>query len=278
VLARALDKNPATRFGSMQEFARAVEAVGLAARELSATASFAPPPPEPRVRVAAHETIVDPIPIPRPRPAAVPAAAPQPIAIRGRLTTLTGSLALAPFVAAGCTLPWVVFPFGEWSLLGRVFVLSTLLSWIILAVARKPAPTQTTWGQRFHMLIGGAVVGAVAFWLDGWVIPRGATAADTSRDLVIMDAMRFSPELLSTAARYLFYFGLTVAACRWWRFTDAARRKRVRLWPVIATTCWAGIFLFLWPWEAAPVTLAFAPLVIAAVVVQAASARAKVAV
>jgi len=40
---------------------------------------------------------------------------------------------------------------------------------------------------------------------------------------------------------------------------------------------WASIFLFLWPWESAPATLAFAPVVVAAVVVQVASPRARVA-
>ena len=71
--------------------------------------------------------------------------------------------------------------------------------------------------------------------------------------------------------RYLFYFGLAVAACRWWVMTDPLRRERFRFLPIITAGFWASVPLFLWPWEAASPSLAIAPIVIAAVCVQVAS-------
>ena len=65
--------------------------------------------------------------------------------------------------------------------------------------------------------------------------------------------------------RYLFYFGLAVAACRWWMATDRKRKERVRVLPIVAAAFWGRVFLFLWPWESAPVIVGIAPLVIAAV-------------
>ena len=76
---------------------------------------------------------------------------------------------------------------------------------------------------------------------------------------------------MSVLARYLFYFGLAAAACRWWRLTDKLRRERVRVFPVVAAGFWGCFLLFLWPWEAAPGSLGVAPLVVATVAVQAAS-------
>jgi hypothetical protein len=101
-------------------------------------------------------------------------------------------------------------------------------------------------------------------------VPRG-TANASSRDLVLATNHRLSPEALGTAARYLFYFGLAVGACRWWIAADRRRKERVRLWPIVAAAFWSGVFLFLWPWESTPVIVGIAPLVITAVALQAAS-------
>ncbi len=267
VLEKALDKNPATRFGTVKEFAKAVEAVGSE----EAYAVIAPP----RVHSTVEEPGVKSVP---PRPAAIPvpplnrpkfASGPIPNVVRPRLTELAGSFAFAPLIAALCTAPWVFFTSNEsWSLLGRVFMLSTVLTWGALLVARPLPDPKRTWGRRFHMLLVGGAIGLLAFWLDGWAIPRGVSPADSSKDLVLWNNARVSPETFSIAMRYLFYFGLSVAACRWWSMADPRRKERFRLLPIVTSGMWAGALLFLWPWEAASPALAFAPLVIAAVCVQ----------
>ena len=63
---------------------------------------------------------------------------------------------------------------------------------------------------------------------------------------------RVSPETFSTGVRYLFYFGLAMAACRWWIATDRKRKERVRVVPGHrGAAFWGTVFLFLWPWESA---------------------------
>jgi eukaryotic-like serine/threonine-protein kinase len=111
----------------------------------------------------------------------------------------------------------------------------------------------------------------MAFWLDGWAMPRGNAAA-TSRDLILATGHRLSPETFANGLRYLFYFGLTTAACRWWVSTDRKRKDRVRVFPVVAAGFWAVVFMFLWPTDSTPLMVGIAPLIIAAVAVQAASA------
>jgi hypothetical protein len=72
--------------------------------------------------------------------------------------------------------------------------------------------------------------------------------------------------------RYLFYFGLTIALCRWWKTTDWKRKERVRFIPLLAAGFWGSVFLFLWPTtDSSPVMLGVSVLVIATVAAQVAS-------
>lgn len=272
ILEKALDKNPETRFASVKEFLKAVEAVGSGQPQYVATGVVAvsppetPPPLPPGMVPAKVPPRVAPIAMER----AKYASGPIPQGIRERLTQIVGSLAIAPLIAALCTAPWVLIASSEpWSLLGRMFLLSTVLSWGILFVATPPkGDSQNSWGRRFQLLLVGLAVGLFAFWLDGWAIPRGGTTADSSRDLVLADWGRISPETFSTAMRYLFYFGVTTAMVRWWTMTDRRRKERFRFLPVVVAGFWGGALLFLWPWESASAALGVAPLVIAAVCVQ----------
>jgi hypothetical protein len=195
---------------------------------------------------------------------------PIPQGFRERLSQMVGSLAIAPVVAALCTAPWVLIASSEpWSLLGRVFLLATALSWGILLVATPPkGDSRNTWGRRFQLLLVGLTVGLLAFWLDGWAVPRGGTSADSSHDVVISDWGRLSPDTFSIGMRYLFYFGVATAATRWWSMIDRRRKERFRFLHVVIAGFWGGALLFLWPWEAASPALGVAPLVIAAVCVQ----------
>lgn len=284
VLERALDKNASGRYASMQEFARAVDAVGKPQRALdaAATADFVPPPVA-VPRVAAHDTVVDDFPkpdrsrrgVPVPVVPAVPYVAPPPprtgVTVRARLTASLASLAIAPVVVAACVAPLGVFEVGEWPLLGRVFVLGTLLSWAAVLLGRRPGPGQTNWVPRSHMLLAGAGVGLAALWLDGWVLAGGPAAG--AGDERAVSLFKPAPEVISAGSRYVFYFALTAAACAWWRMTDPARRKRVRLWRVGGAAMWAGVFLFLWPWEVSPGSLPVLVLATSAVAAQVASPR-----
>ncbi len=285
VIGRALEKDPAKRYTTAGDLARAVEEMFTGGRGGAAQTTSFPAvsltPPLPRanpIPSPSAPTRVDP---PAPRPAAVPAArAPEkvpavagPLAhtARDRLTELAGGFALTPLVTAACTAPWAIFQGSvPWSLLGRVFLLATVLTWAVMIIGRLPKRSEKNpWGRRAIQLVVGLCVGALAFWLDGWSLPTG-TATATSRDIVLFTNHRVNPDTFSTGMRYLFYFGITVAMCRWWAATDHTRRERVRVIPLIGAAFWGAVFLFLWP-ESAPALLGVSVLVTAAVAAQVAS-------
>jgi hypothetical protein len=292
VLQKVLDKDPAKRFATVMEFAKAVELTLNAERPGTAPPGTAAGPPIAKEPIAAKapspETVVDehlPLPkIARPTPRKRTEA---PETVREWLTEVSGSLAAAPLIAGACTAFCALVPGPTpWSVvgLGRIFLLATLLSWALILVGRmRLRDPKNTWGRRIVQLLIGCGVGAVAFWLDGWTLPSHAATA-TSHDLVLASGKRLTPETLSFALRYVFYFGLATAACRWWVLSDRRRKKRVRFFPVAAVIFWSSVFVFLWPWETVPVTVerdgilaeavnsGIAPMVIAAIVVQVASA------
>ncbi len=296
VVGRALEKDPAKRYTTAADLARAVEEIFTGGRrEVSLpTASFADAvipltPPLPRGRpVAATPSQTEPVNVPpgAVRPVAFPvsrdrdtaakekAPVPGPLThtARDRLTELAGGVALAPLVTAACTAPWAVFQGPvPWTLLGRVFLLSTVLAWAVMIIGRLPKRSESNpWSRRAIQLVVGLCVGTLAFWLDGWALPTG-TANASSGDIVLFTNHRISQGTLTTGMKYLIYFGVTVAVFRWWTATDRKRRERVRFTPIIAATFWSAIFLFLWPWEAAPAMTGVSVLVIATIAAQVAS-------
>jgi eukaryotic-like serine/threonine-protein kinase len=273
ILEQALAKDPTKRYATVLELARAVDAV-FGGREANAATLTAPPIRNADPKIAAAETVVDER-LPLPRATNLLPAKPAytgPATIRDKLTELAGGLAFAPIVCATCTVPWALLQTAtSWTLLGRVFLLATVLTWGLVLVGRLPRRNDNNpWGRRAIQLVVGLGVGLLAFWLDGWGLPTGTATAST-RDLVLWSGHRISPEAFSVGVRYLFYFGLAVAACRWWVATDRHRRERVRVFPIGAAAFWGGVFVFLWPWESAPVLLGIAPLTIAAIAAQAVS-------
>ncbi len=277
VIGRALEKDPTKRYATVAELARAVEEMFAGnRREPGASVILPPVVPAPRGEIpvappGAVLPVATPVAPSRAKPVAAPAG-PLPQAARDRLTELAGGAAFVPLVTAACTAPWAVFQHSvQWSLLARVFLLSTMLAWAVMLIGRLPKRSeQNAWGRRAVQLVIGLCVGALAFWLDGWAFPTG-TANASSRDLVLANH-RVNADTFSIAVRYLFYFGLAVAMCRWWKATDWKRRERVRFIPLVAAGFWGAVFLFLWPTsETAPVMLGVSVLVIASVAAQVAS-------
>jgi hypothetical protein len=271
ILERVLEKDPAKRYPTVVEFSRAVEAALGGERPGAEAPGFAGLPMDPRTPAA--DTVVDER-LPRARPVreALPRPASAPGTFRERLAELSAAFALVPAVTVACTVPWALLHTATpWSILARVFVIATVLSWALVLVGRLPRRNdRNPWARRAVQLLVGLGVGALAFWLDGWGVPSG-TGSATTRDLILITGHRVSPEIFSTGLRYLLYFGLATAACRWWVATDRKRRERVRVTPILAAAFWGVVFVFLWPWEYSPVMIGIAPLVIAAIATQAAS-------
>lgn len=289
VIGRALEKDPAKRYATAAELARAVEDMFTGGRRDAAlTATMFPVPPGttaggssiPRATPVAPAALdfappdaVRPVAMPvSPSPVAAPVPVSTPRPMRDRLTELAGAVALTPLVAAACTAPWAAFQGAvPWSLLARVFLLATVLAWAVMLIGRLPKRSESNpWGRRAIQLVIGLCVGALAFWLDGWALPTG-TASASSRDIVLFTSHRISQDTFGTGMKYLFYFGITVALCPWWYATDRRRRERVRFVPLMVVGFWGAVFLFLWPSEAAPALTGASVLVIAAVAAQVAS-------
>jgi hypothetical protein len=280
VLERVLEKDPNKRFATMMEFAKAVEAVLGTSESLEPAAhpgiipQTAPSvPSDPRDAIG--DTLVDVHPPPPPAarpPLPVRKRSEGPGTIRERVSELASGFTLVPLVAAILTAPCALIQSeASWTVLARVLLLSTLLSWALLVVGRLPRrDLKSAWSRRAIQFFVGLGIGAMAFWLDGWAVPKGTSSA-SSRDLILATGHRLDPDTFYNALRYLFYFGLAVGACRWWVATDRKRRDRIRVVPVLAAGFWGLIFVSLWPIDFTPVMVGLAPLIISAVAVQAAS-------
>src|SRR5262249_23067173 len=125
VVAKALSKNPAHRFGNIVEMARAVEAVGGPRAGGPRPGSATPPPPRARA--------------PRPRlrrPEPPPVVLP-PVSLRGQLAELCGSMSLAAVLAVLFSVVWAAMSrSGDLTEIGACFFLTVAVCWAVLVPAK----------------------------------------------------------------------------------------------------------------------------------------------
>ncbi len=292
VVAKALDKNPVRRYGSLIELARAVEAADPSpAGVLPPVVKPIPPsdippalPPQPAD--AAPQT--DSVPtrageLPRPEPViatALPVAVPlvDPIsplpagsAFRDKLTDASGAIAKAPLVAAFSLIPYALLAqTTDPVVLGKLLLVTSLLAWaILMAAAGRRAKSGDAWAPRLRAGLLGMLVGAVAYWADGWPSPALASDDGSIRGN-LLGLFHLPQGSGSVAVGYLLYFGGVLAAGRWWRAAARDRKERFSLFPPVAAAFWGGLLAFLWPWSAGPVwDGGLVPLMLATVAVQA---------
>jgi len=197
----------------------------------------------------------------------------QPTTFRDRLTDTTGALVKAPLIAALALVPYaIISQSAEWTTLGKMFLITSLISWAMIAgnIGAQFRATDS-WARRFRLGALGLAVGALAFWFDGWNMPRMDEAApDTGTTL--FGVVHFSEGTLQTGIKYLLYFGGVMAVGRWWRTAAKDRKERFSLFPPIAAAFWGSALMFLWPWTSGGlVANGIVPLVLATVAVQASS-------
>jgi hypothetical protein len=274
VVAKALDKNPARRYSTMADFARAVEGGTVPAPDPVRVAAEPPPVVEPDPD---YDLIATPVPtarlLPPPSPPVVAKPVP-PATVRDRLTDLTGALSKSPFVVALALVPYaVVTQSADWPALGKLFVLTVLVTWgVLVGTAGCGFRSSDTWGRRQRLGLCGLLVGAGAFWLDGWDQPHLAATEARPGDRQLFGTVALSDEAAAAGMQYLLYFGGAFAATRWWRAAAKDRKERFGLFPLFAAGFWGGVLVFLWPWAGgSPVPGGVVPLVIAAAAVQAVS-------
>jgi hypothetical protein len=250
VVARALAKDPAQRFATMGDLAKAVEGN--------------------EVPVARRAEPVGTVAVPSPQTGAVPAVPVVPgtelqTSTGRRLGELCGSMILSVLFAA-LTLPlWATLgkaddpmdPSGVITL-STVFFLTVAACWAILVPAKlwteRPGDP---WTRRLIMLGLGGLIGLLSLWLSArW--PDVAGAPET-------DANGGGLPVLWTEAGSLTYYAAAFFALRWWRLADRRRPQRFAVAPVLAAGFWGLVLLPLirpHPWRGALVV------VLAAVIVQ----------
>jgi hypothetical protein len=246
IVAKALAKNPAQRYASMTEMARAVESVGRDPQRV-------PAPPRPLQAIPVLEPARREARAPRP---------PEPIlsvlpatTLRGQVSELCGSMALTVLFAGLAATLWAALgQMRSVTEVGLLFFLTVATSWAILVPAKFwTAQRGDSWKRRIVMMVLGALVGLGALWLEGYSpaldTDPGPDAAGGPRLVSILPGNSF------TEASYLSYYALTFFALRWWRMTDARRPGRFSFAPILAAGFWGLLLLLVWPqmWRGAVV-------------------------
>jgi hypothetical protein len=221
VLSRALSKDPAKRFSSMGDFARAVEAIG---QETRGDTSQIPAP------VASGPT--------REPGQDLPEALPVE-ADRSWASELCSSMLLAVLFAALGTPLWATLTQErERGPLETFFFLTVACCWAVLIPAKLWAGRAgDPWTRRLVLLVLGSCVGVLGVYLDGWRITAPVEETVSQGPVPLLGALL--PESAVTQASYLSYYALAFFALRWWRITDRRRLSRFSLKPVLAAGFWA---------------------------------------
>ena len=279
VVAKGLDKNPVLRFATMTEFARAVEAVPVLPSAIPLNNPF---PPIPAAATAPTATLPPaPLPVATPLPVAAPAPPPvraKPVSVyeaaRDTLTDVTGAAVKAPLFAAVALVPYALLSqTTDWLALGKIFAVTAALSWAVIAgTAGATADVPDGWGRRMRLGGLGLLVGLLAFWLDGWELPRAASPDTPAVERYVFGKVELDPDAAKVGWHYLCYFGAVLAAGKWWRATARDRAERFSVLPLLGASMWGLVLCFLWPWQSGGVWAGgVIPLVIATLSVQFAS-------
>jgi hypothetical protein len=285
VLEKALDKNPLHRYATMTEFARAVEAVPVTASQAGTAAPLPAAGPMPNVpgptatypfaaAPPAPAGLIPPPPLPVAAPVAPPAKPEPTFAVRDVMADVSGAMVKAPIFAAMALVPFAILSHThDWVALGKLFAVTVGVCWaVLLGSAGASSEVPDRWGRRLRLGTMGLIVGALAFWFDGWELPRLASPETPAAERVLFGKVQVTPDASYAGWHYLLYFGAVLAAGKWWRSVVRDRGERFSLGAPVAAGFWGLLLSFLWPWQLGGVWVGgIVPLVLASVAVQFAS-------
>jgi hypothetical protein len=242
IVGRALAKNPAHRYTSLAEMAKAVETIG---RE-----------PQPIFKVQAPQSAVAPPSPKKPlrRPESIPTVLPAP-SLRGQAAELCGSLAMAAILAVVSTTLWTALAQGTVDRMEvlQEYFLTVATCWAVLIPAKFWNNRRgDSWARRIIMMGLGVGVGLAAIWLDGWRMPPPLGEVGEELFLPAQAALAFPFEVSrGTLAGYLAYYALALFVLRWWKLADRRRAHRFSFAPILAAGFWGLVLLLVWqePWR-----------------------------
>jgi hypothetical protein len=233
VVGRALAKDPAHRYRSMGEMARAVEQLGAAPQPPSVIPAGGPPLKVQPVEPPVLAEVVGPT-------------------LRGKVAELATSLVAAAILAALFTMIWAALDRRrDLAEFGATFYLTLLTSWAVLVPAklwdqRRGDP----WLRRGLMLVLGLGVGVAAAWLNGWDFTAAPVTAEepTSSAPLWPEEMTGSAVLSSRLFGYTSYFAVAFFLMRWWKLAERNRPRRFALFPVVLAGVLAVLLgMLFWP-------------------------------
>jgi eukaryotic-like serine/threonine-protein kinase len=232
IVGKALAKNPAHRFETLAEMAKAVEdAVSPITQERPAVQETAPVvTPAPQPAVEAHPTVV-------------------PVrTVQSQIAELCGSLVLAVIMAGLGSLLWASVSNSSASTndLFASFYLTVATCWAIIIPAKFWTPGKgDSWSRRLVMMALGIGIGFVALWLDGWNphIPLRGLNRQSGQELAV--------STIPNMAGYISYYALGFFALRWWKLAERRRSHRFSFAPIMAAGFWGMALLMVWnePWR-----------------------------
>jgi hypothetical protein len=234
LVGKSLAKNPAHRFPTLAEMAKAVEDVGR------------------------PEAVVGAMPVEEPAPAAAPApqapAEPLPSVLPARtfqsqVAELCGSMVLAVIMAGLGSLLWASVGSNTATTndLFASFYLTVATCWAILIPAKAWSQNKgDSWSRRLVMLALGICVGFAALWLDGWT-PRFPLHGFNRHAASELGGNSGIPNI----AGYISYYALGFFALRWWKLAERRRTHRFSFAPIMAAGFWGMALLLVWnePWR-----------------------------
>jgi hypothetical protein len=225
IVGTALAKNPAHRYPSLGDMAKAVE----------------------QVATNGVPMVVPVEPLPPPQGAEVPFVLPAGVSGRARLVELSGALVLSAIAAALGAGMWIMaaaqihaFNWDTPHIVASwyaTFFLTLLASWVALVPAKFwEQRNGDQWLRRGSMLVLGLLVGVCGYWLNGWPMGPGTPALppETSSLAPLLTSVDpvddgFPVHLF----RYMTYFGIALCAVRWWKLAERNRQRRFSFYPVL---------------------------------------------
>ena len=232
IVSKALAKNPAQRYATMTEIARAVEMVGV---ESSRVPTAAPSPPPGAAAVPARSPRQ-----PEPILTALPA-----VSRRAQLMELCGAMLLAVLFTGLGSILWtaIIRPkAGDVMLeMGRVFFPTVAACWALLVPSKFWTERRgDSWLRRFALLLVGGVVGLSCWWMDGGSLSMTPLNRETTASL-----LAFVPSQGVAEASYFSFYGLAFFAMRWWRMTARRRAHRFSFAPILGAGFWGLVLTLL---------------------------------
>jgi eukaryotic-like serine/threonine-protein kinase len=231
-VGKALAKNPAHRFATLAEMAKAVEDVQR--------------PDVERVKVTVEEPTPTAAPAVQPVVEQLPSVLPA-RSFQGQVAELCGSLVLAVVMAGLGSMLWASVGNSSASSndLLASFYLTVATCWAIIIPAKLWTQNKgDSWSRRLVMMGLGIAVGVIALWLDGWSLRLPTNGASYQAG---MDLAGGSPN----QARYISYYALGFFALRWWKLAERRRSHRFSFAPIMAAGFWGMALLLVWnePWR-----------------------------